>query len=154
MRKVKLAIAAGAALAALAGMQQGTWAETAPGGGPGMGEGMGAGKAGRQGKMQMMDPQQRLQRMTTRLGLSEEQKAKILPILEDEAKQLQELRDDTTLTRIQKRDKMREIRDRCHDRIKEVLTPEQQKKADEMREKARERWERRKSRMTAPPQNQ
>ena len=150
MRKVKLAIAAGAALAALAGMQEGAWAETAPGGGPAMGPG----KMGRQGKMQMMDPAQRLQRMTTRLGLSEEQKAKILPILEDEAKELKALRDDTTLTRIQKRDKMREIRDRCHDRIKEVLTPEQQKKADEMREKARERWERRKSRTTAPAQNQ
>ncbi|WP_298269048.1 hypothetical protein [Geobacter sp.] len=154
MRKVKLAIATGAALAALAGMQQGAWAQTAPGGGPGMGPGMGPGKAGRQGKMQMMDPAQRLQRMTTRLGLSEDQKAKILPILEDEAKELKALRDNTTLTRIQKRDKMREIRDRCHDRIKEVLTPEQQKKVDEMREKARERWERRKSRMTAPPQNQ
>ncbi|AJE03881.1 hypothetical protein [Geobacter pickeringii] len=150
MRKVKLAIAAATALAALAGLQQGASAETTPADAPAMGHG----KMGRHEKMQMMDPAERLQRMTRHLGLTDDQKAKIQPILEEEAKELKALRDDTSLSRSQKRDKLHEIRTRCHDRIREMLTPEQQKKMDEMREKARERGEQKKAPMKAPPEKQ
>lgn len=139
MKRISLALAAAAVVVALAGINQGAMAQTEPGAGMGMGPKKGA------GKMQKMDTAERLKRMEGRLGLSEEQKGKIAPILEEEAKEIKALRNDTTLTRIQKQEKMREIRDAYHGKIGEQLTAEQRQKADAMREKAKERWEKRKN---------
>ncbi len=91
---------------------------------------------------------ERLARMTERLNLSGAQQARIKPILEDEGKQLRALRDDASLTRDQKREKFREISTAAYASIDAVLTPEQQKKHAELREKALKRWE--KMRNTAP----
>jgi len=138
MKRISFALVAAAVVVALAGINQGAVAQTGPGAGAGMGPKRGAGKT------QKMDPERMLKRMETNLGLSAEQKEKIRPILQDEIKEMESIRNDTTLTRIQKREKMREIRDRKHEKIGEVLTPEQRQKADAMREKAKERWEKRK----------
>lgn len=137
MKRISFALAAAAVVVSLAGINHGAFAQTGPGAGTGMGPKRGA------GKMQKMDPERMLNRMEVNLGLSAEQKEKIRPILQDETKEMEAVRNDTTLTRIQKREKMREIRDRYHEKIGEQLTPEQRQKADAMREKAKERWEKR-----------
>lgn len=138
MKRISFALAAAAVVVALAG---GALAQTGPGAGAGMGAKRGA------GKMRKMDPELALKRMEANLGLSAEQKEKIRPILQEEIKEMEAIRNDDALTRLQKREKMRELRDRKHEKIAEHLTPEQRQKANAMKEKAKERWEKRKEPM-------
>ncbi len=87
---------------------------------------------GRRGMM-MQSPQERLDTMAKQLNLSDEQKTKIKPILEQEHEKMQSLRQDTSLSREDRMSKMMEIRKSATDEIKKELTPDQQKKFDEMR---------------------
>ncbi len=87
---------------------------------------------GRRGMM-MMSPQERLDAMAKQLNLTDDQKTKIKPILEQEHEKMQALRQDTSLSREDRMSKMMEIRKSTSDEIKKVLTPDQQKKFDEMR---------------------
>ena len=141
MRQVKLAIATTAVLAALIGI--GTGASAQPGGGMGLGgPGMGQGKGMmdcRKGSGHRMGPGARLDMMTVHLGLTAEQRYKILPILDDQFKEMKAVRADENLTRAQTRAKMLAIRDKGFERMKAILTPEQQKKADEMKTRMAEK---------------
>ena len=82
----------------------------------------------------------RLQQLAAQLNLTDDQKAKITPILQDEFQQIQQVRVDTSLTRRERFAKMGEIRQNANKQIRPILTPDQQKKLDEMREEARERF--------------
>jgi Spy/CpxP family protein refolding chaperone len=44
------------------------------------------------------------------------------------------MREDTTLTQEQKRDKMKQLHETTHSQINDILTPEQQKKFAELKE--------------------
>ena len=77
-------------------------------------------------------PAARLDRMSGALNLTDEQKMKIKPVLEGEAGKMKALHDDTSLTRQQKRDKARAMHAGTYEQIKPILTPEQQKKHEEM----------------------
>lgn len=153
MKRISFALAAAAVVVSLAGIDHGALAQIGPGDGAGMGAGTGAGTGPKRGagKMRKMDPERMLQRMEANLGLSAEQKEKIRPILQEEIQEMQAIRNDTTLTRVQKREKMQEMRDRYHAKIGEQLTAEQRQKADDMRKKAKERWEKRKNRVKQGP---
>ena len=70
----------------------------------------------------------RLEWLSKELSLTDEQKAKIKPILSDEAKQMQSLKEDTSLTADQKHDKMKEMHQNTDSQINDILTPDQQKK--------------------------
>jgi Spy/CpxP family protein refolding chaperone len=59
------------------------------------------------------------------LGLSEDQKTKAKPVFDDRAKQMAELRKDTTLDQAARGAKMKEIRDATNAKLKEILTPDQ-----------------------------
>ncbi|MBE2886948.1 hypothetical protein [Geobacter anodireducens] len=144
-RRIKLALAALTAVAALSGTQQAVLAQTDPAPGAGMGKMRGS------GGMNKLDPAERLKRMERHLGLTEEQKTAIAPILAEKDGEMKAVRDDASLNRTQKREKMREIRDRYHDRVGAILTPEQRQKADEARDRARERWEKRQQRAKDRP---
>ncbi|RQW83611.1 MAG: hypothetical protein EHM79_15730 [Geobacter sp.] len=84
-------------------------------------------KARHHGKNFRMDPTKHLARMTACLGLSADQQAKIKLILEENFKEKQALRADTTLTRDQRRTKMKELRVQMHEKVKPLLTPDQLK---------------------------
>jgi len=84
--------------------------------------------------------QQRLRTLTEQLNLSEEQKAKIGPILEDEARQLRELRQNTSLAPAERRAKARQIFQTHREQIDQVLTPEQREKMKEIRKQRREEY--------------
>ena len=71
---------------------------------------------------------------TEKLGLTQDQQAKIKPILEDEKKSLDALHDDTTVAKDAKRAKFVEIRKTHREQIRALLTPEQQKKLDTLKE--------------------
>jgi len=90
--------------------------------------------------------------MSENLNLTEEQKAKIRPILEDEAEQLKALRADTSLSPEQSRAKARESRSSTRSQIDQILTPEQKGKRTEMQRKARERREERSPTESGAPQ--
>ena len=66
------------------------------------------------------------------LNLTEEQKAKLRPILMDERQQMEAVRSDTSLSTEQKMAKVQQIRDTASPKIKAVLTPEQLKRLADM----------------------
>lgn len=86
----------------------------------------------------MMGPQARLDRLTKELNLTKDQQDKIKPILEDEQKQMEELRSSSGGQRPDF-EKMRDIRKSHDEQIRGVLTSDQQTKYDEMQKKMMER---------------
>ena len=79
-----------------------------------------------------MTTDERLQRLTQALSLTDDQQQKIRPILESETQQLDALRQSTTLTGPERRDKMLAIRDTTTSQIKPILNPDQQTKYEQM----------------------
>ncbi|HWZ82574.1 MAG TPA: hypothetical protein VNW47_08120 [Terriglobales bacterium] len=69
--------------------------------------------------------EQRLKRLSKKVNLTDDQKEKVRPILQNEEKQTADLDSDTTLTPQQKHKKTREIRMASRSQIDEILTPEQ-----------------------------
>lgn len=84
-----------------------------------------------------MSPEMMLQRMAEHLNLSEDQKAKILPLLQAQAEQMKALMRDDSLSREDRREKMRPIMQATHEKIRALLTPDQQEKFDSMRRPGR-----------------
>jgi Spy/CpxP family protein refolding chaperone len=78
-----------------------------------------------------------LKHLTGKLNLSDDQHAKLKPILEDQHKQMQQLWSDDSLSRQDRFSKMRELRESTDTQIKSVLNEDQQKKFDQMREAQR-----------------
>jgi hypothetical protein len=75
----------------------------------------------------------RLEQLTTELGLSDDQKTQIKPILLDAAKRLQAVKNDNTRTVDAKKAKMDEVHDNARGQIRQFLTPDQGKKLDAMK---------------------
>jgi len=75
----------------------------------------------------------RLQQLTTELGLSDDQKSQIKPILVDAARRLQAVKNDPKRSVDSKQGKMDEIHDSARGQIRQFLTPDQNKKLDAMK---------------------
>ena len=73
------------------------------------------------------------------LGLTEEQKKQIVPILQQELKQLGELKKDTKLSGLQKVEALRKVGVSFDEKISPLLNPQQQPKFQAMREQMRRR---------------
>jgi Spy/CpxP family protein refolding chaperone len=71
--------------------------------------------------------------MRESLNLTDEQVAKIRPILRNRNKQLDDLRANSSLPQGEARAKAREIRKFARQRIDQILTPEQREKERAMR---------------------
>ena len=69
-----------------------------------------------------------------KLNLTQDQRAKIGPIMQSVRQQAQAVRNDTTLTPQQKRAKMRDIHQGAMTQLNSLLTPEQQQQWQEMRQ--------------------
>ena len=78
--------------------------------------------------MGAMTPESRLKMLTEKLDLTEDQQAKLKPILEDQSTQMKALHDDTSLAPEDKRAKMKELHESSTEKINAVLTPDQQAK--------------------------
>lgn len=81
---------------------------------------------------------ERLKNLSSQLNLTDAQKEKIKPILQNEVQQIQTVREDTSLSREQKFTKFREIRDNGMEQIRPLLTDDQQKKLEALREQMKE----------------
>ena len=73
------------------------------------------------------------------LGLTEQQKEQIVPILKDEIKQLEALKKDTSLSGQKKLEQLRDIGVSFDEKMKPLLNAEQQSKFEQMREALRRR---------------
>jgi hypothetical protein len=80
-----------------------------------------------------------LNQFSIELGLTEQQKQQIVPFLKQEATQLQELKKDTSLSPVQKVEKLKQVGSAIDAKIKPLLDAEQQRKFQEIREEARRR---------------
>ena len=110
-----------AGIAALVGtvvaLGQPTLAQTGGGGAAGPHRGMG-----------------QLQKLAEYLGLTDDQKAQIKPIIKSTAQQVKAVRADTTLTPDAKKAKVQEIRKDSRQQIMAILTPEQKAKLRQLRQ--------------------
>jgi len=89
--------------------------------------------------MGAMTPESRLKMLTEKLNLTEDQQAKLKPILEDESTQMKTLHDDTSLAPEDKRAKMKELHGSSTEKINAVLTPDQQSKWKQMKQEMMEK---------------
>jgi periplasmic protein CpxP/Spy len=96
-----------------------------------MGPQQGGGQWGH-GPGQATTADQRLQRMTKQLNLSDAQQQLIKPILENEAKQMQTLHEDSSLSQQDRMSKMQQIRQDTSSQLKPILNADQQQKYEQM----------------------
>lgn len=89
----------------------------------------------KRGKAAQYGPDYRLNMMTRKLDLTEEQRAKIKPILDEEFAQLEALRGNDALNRDQRRAKLQQLNKETSDKIRPFLTPAQQKNQDDVKQK-------------------
>jgi Spy/CpxP family protein refolding chaperone len=92
---------------------------------PAHGQGQGPGGPGGPGGGRGMNLEGRIKMMTETLGITEAQKAKLSPIIAAEIKEMQDLRQDESLDRKAKGEKMKAIREAYKPKIRAELTPEQ-----------------------------
>jgi Spy/CpxP family protein refolding chaperone len=107
----------------------------------------------RHGGHRMHSVDDQLKRMTKKLNLNDEQQSKVKAVLESQQSQMQQLRNDSSVSREDRFAKMRELHENSNSQIRAALNDEQQKKFDEMQAKRRERMERHKG-MNAPATQQ
>ncbi|HEY2389557.1 MAG TPA: hypothetical protein VGK22_00160 [Candidatus Angelobacter sp.] len=78
--------------------------------------------------------QARLQQISAELGLSDDQKAQLKPILQEEFKRLKAVKDDKMRSADDKKEKSKDVQDSARDQMKQILSPDQQKKLSELKE--------------------
>lgn len=81
---------------------------------------------------------ERLQKIATELNLSDDQRAKLKPILQGEVDELRGVKNDASLSPEQKQAKAKQIHEASKAKIGEILTPEQKDKWAAMKEEAAE----------------
>lgn len=123
MKKIKAAM-----LAAFFGSAMAMFAVQAPEGG----------HAGGQHHHGPPSAQEHLAHMSKELNLTDDQKAKIKTILDDEHTQMEALHQDESTGRSDKMAKMKSIHESNASKIREVLNADQQKKFDEMEKRHKE----------------
>ena len=76
--------------------------------------------------------EQRMDRLTEQLKLTDEQKPKVKAVLEEETKKMQELRGDSSVSREDRIAKMQSIQKETGAKLKGILTPEQYEKYEKL----------------------
>jgi protein CpxP len=84
------------------------------------------------GEHHMPTVQEQLDEFTHRLKLTDEQKPQVKAILEDAHAQMKQLRESSSGSSEDAKAKMRDIHEKAHAKIREVLTDEQKPKFDKM----------------------
>jgi Spy/CpxP family protein refolding chaperone len=106
----------------------------------GGGYGGGQGEGGRRGPM---SPDDRLKRMTKDFNLTADQQSKIKPILVDEQKKMEDLRNDSSVDRQSMRGKIMQIRQDTNDQVRALLDDKQKEKFDKQEQQRVDRTQNR-----------
>ena len=96
-------------------------------------------------------PEMRLQRLTLDLGLTAGQQNRIKPILADESSRLEALRGNDTYNREQRRAELLKLNQGTSEKIRSILTPEQQNSYASIQQKIVERRSQNKTQNPAKP---
>jgi hypothetical protein len=75
----------------------------------------------------------KLQAISQQLSLTPEQKAKVLPILADEAPKIQKIRNDNSLSKIQEIQQIKAVHQQTDPQMKAILSPAQYQKLKTIR---------------------
>jgi protein CpxP len=78
------------------------------------------------------NPQRMLQMLSKQVNLTDDQKAKILPLYQAAFDQIKALHDDASLSDDEKHEKMRDIMQSTRKQVGDLLTPEQKEKFQSM----------------------
>ena len=104
-----------------------------------------------------MNPREQLRHLTRTLNLSPTEQQEILPILQDQDRQLQSLRKDQSFTRQVRRQQRHSINVTAQQKIKAVLNDTQKQQFDAMlaarRKRMREHWQQMQQQEGASPAN-
>jgi len=128
MRRMRILTVAACVFGALLGIAQQVLAGQEPSGAP---------PPAQQARPAHGRAERELQRMSTRLNLTEEQQERIRPILQERNKQLDDLRAQSSLPQGEARAKAAEIRSSARQQINQILTPEQREKQKAMWRRSR-----------------
>jgi periplasmic protein CpxP/Spy len=79
----------------------------------------------------------RLERLSQQLNLTDQQRAKIRPVLRHEIERIMQVRSNTSLSQGESQRRIKLIHGDTHQRIGEFLTPEQKKQWQESRQAQR-----------------
>ncbi len=96
-------------------------------------------KEARSEKMKMMS-QKRMDKMKTDLNLTDEQVAKIHEQRNASMEKMKAIRDNSSLSEDQKREQLRDLHKSMHESMNSILTADQIKKRDEMRNNRMNDW--------------
>ncbi len=88
-----------------------------------------------------MNPDRRLHMMEKQLNLTADQTTQLKAIMEDERSKMEALRSNTSLAQQDRRSQMMTIRQDGETKTRALLSPDQEKKYDEMQAKMRERMQ-------------
>ena len=93
-----------------------------------------------EGQRQRRRPQagRQTQRLADELGVTEEQREQLPQIGRTQSEAVRAIRQDDSLSNEEKRAKVRELNQARQDQIRGMLTPDQQQKSDELRQRRRE----------------
>lgn len=80
--------------------------------------------------------QQKLQKLSSALNLTDDQKTEIKPILQREVQKLKAIRNDPSMNDEQKRAQAQDVHAAAHSEIQSLLTPKQQQKLEQMKNDA------------------
>jgi len=97
------------------------------------------------GSAQRPNQARMLEMLAKRLSLTDDQKSQIAPILADRRAQIQALRSDPSLRRMQRGREAKKIREESDKKIDAILTMEQRKQYAEMEQEMRDRMRERRS---------
>ena len=76
---------------------------------------------------------QKFQRLAAQLALTPEQKRQLIPILLAEAPKVQAIKNDPSLTKMQKLQQLKAVHDQTDPQVRTILMPEQYQKLQEIR---------------------
>lgn len=101
------------------------------------------GGQGGEGRRGMMSPDDQLKRMSKDFNLSSDQETKIKPILVDEQKKMEGLRNDSSVDRQTMRGKMMQIRQDTNQQVRALLDDKQKEKFDKQEQERTDRMQNR-----------
>ena len=88
-----------------------------------------ASQAQAQGSAQAQKPSM----VVKQLNLSPEQKIKLMPILEDEAPKVEAIKANTSLTNLQKMERLRALHEQTNPQVQTILSPQQYEQLQQIR---------------------
>jgi Spy/CpxP family protein refolding chaperone len=103
----------------------------------------GGGYGGGGGRGGPVSPDEQVKRMSKALDLTAEQQSKLKPILVDQRKKMDDVRNDSSLDRRAMRDKMMQIRQDANDQVRALLNDKQKEKFDKMEQEREDRMQNR-----------